>query len=243
MGFYKVATNKEGHVISTKAITKADIVALGIPTADTHYASKNVVGSSNDTITDTNTELTNGNVYLNSVENGAVTSAHNISGSGATTVTTDNHGNIIIDSPGTVTNVTTGIGLVGGSITSSGTIKANLLSETPLYDNISDANKIYPVAVDLAGHMAVSVPWTDTKNTAGASNTSSRIYLIGALMQRDGVRTYSHSTVYVDEDGRLYSGGSKIISASDLSDFAYLDSPAFIGEPTAPTANIGTNNT
>lgn len=64
---------------------------------NTHYASKNVVGSSTATA-NTTTALTNGNVYLNSVENGAVTSAHKISGSGATTVTTDTSGNIIVSS-------------------------------------------------------------------------------------------------------------------------------------------------
>ena len=64
---------------------------------DTHYASKNVVGSSTAT-DDTTSVLANGNVYINSVENGAVTSAHKISGTGATTVTTDASGNIVINS-------------------------------------------------------------------------------------------------------------------------------------------------
>ena len=58
---------------------------------------KNVVGAANAT-ENTSTALTNGNVYLNSVENGNVTSSHKISGSGATTVTTDTSGNIIISS-------------------------------------------------------------------------------------------------------------------------------------------------
>ena len=91
-------------------LTKANVTAaLGYtpPTSDTntHYASKNVVGSSTSTA-NTTTALTNGNVYLNSVENGAVTSAHKISGSGATTVTTDTSGNIIISSTDTNTNTT-----------------------------------------------------------------------------------------------------------------------------------------
>ena len=67
---------------------------------DPHYVSKNVVGSSTAT-SNTTSALTNGNVYLNSVENGAVTSAHKISGSGATNVTTDASGNIIISSTDT----------------------------------------------------------------------------------------------------------------------------------------------
>ena len=64
---------------------------------NTHYTSKNVVGSSTAT-SNTITALTNGNVYLNSVENGAVTSTHNIKGSGGTTVISDANGNIVIDS-------------------------------------------------------------------------------------------------------------------------------------------------
>ena len=67
---------------------------------NTHYASKNVVGSSTAT-SNTTAALTNGNVYLNSVENGVVTSAHKISGSGATTVTTDASGNIVVNSTNT----------------------------------------------------------------------------------------------------------------------------------------------
>jgi hypothetical protein len=64
---------------------------------NTHYASKNVVGATTAT-SNTTTALSNGAVYLNSVENGAVTSSHKISGSGATTVTTDTSGNIVISS-------------------------------------------------------------------------------------------------------------------------------------------------
>ena len=64
---------------------------------DTHYTSKNVVGSSTAT-SNTTSALTNGNVYLRHIENGSVTSTHKISGSGATTVTTDTSGNIIITS-------------------------------------------------------------------------------------------------------------------------------------------------
>lgn len=51
-----------------------------------------------------------------------------------------------------------------------------------------------------------SVYWgtpTDTKNTAGASNTSSKIYLVGATSQGANPQTYSHDTVYVDGDGRI----------------------------------------
>lgn len=36
-GFYKIATNAEGHVASATAVTKGDITALGVPAQDTTY--------------------------------------------------------------------------------------------------------------------------------------------------------------------------------------------------------------
>lgn len=99
-GLYKIATNAEGHVTAATAVKKEDITALGIPATDTntHYSSKNVVSSSANSISNTSSVINNGDVYLNSVENGAVTSSHNILGVGATSVTTDTNGNIIISS-------------------------------------------------------------------------------------------------------------------------------------------------
>ena len=78
---------------------------------DTHYTSKNVVNSTNTSTEDTKTALTNGNVYLNHVENNGVkstlTSSHKILGSGATTVKTDENGNIEINSTDTNTDTNT----------------------------------------------------------------------------------------------------------------------------------------
>ena len=46
---------------------------------------------------------------------------------------------------------------------------------------------------------------TDTKNTAGASDTSSKIYLIGATYQGTNPQTYSHSEVFVATDHSLHA--------------------------------------
>lgn len=57
---------------------------------------------------------------------------------------------------------------------------------------------------------------TDTNtNTYGRSgDTSSKIYLIGALEQSTSNKTtYSHDTAYVGTDGCLYSGGTKVLTA------------------------------
>ena len=44
---------------------------------------------------------------------------------------------------------------------------------------------------------------TDTKNTAGATNTTSKIFLIGATAQDANPQTYSHSTCY-EQNGDFY---------------------------------------
>ena len=51
----------------------------------------------------------------------------------------------------------------------------------------------------------------DTKNTAGATNTSNKIFLVGATSQNVNPQTYSHDTVYVGTDGCLYSNGQRVI--------------------------------
>ena len=124
---------------------------------------------------------------------------------------------------GTVTSVATGVGLTGGAITSSGTVKANLLSETRLSNNAvaatEVADRVYPIALDNSGYLSVNVPWedNDTKNTAGASDTSSKIYIIGALTQGANPQTYSQDTAYVGTDGCLYSNNNKVLNTEDVA--------------------------
>ena len=55
--------------------------------------------------------------------------------------------------------------------------------------------------------------FTDTKNTAGSTDSSSKLFLIGAKSQGDNPQTYSHDTAYVGADGCLYSGGTKVLTA------------------------------
>ena len=90
-------TIKQGGIIKgTFTVNQSGATGIELDDNDTHYTSKNVVGSSADDTNNTTAALTNGNVFLNSVENGSVTSSHNIKGIGGTTVSTDTSGNIII---------------------------------------------------------------------------------------------------------------------------------------------------
>lgn len=55
----------------------------------------------------------------------------------------------------------------------------------------------------------------NTKNTAGSTDTSSKIFLIGATSQAASPQTYSHDTAYVGTDGHLYSNGIQVVNLSD----------------------------
>lgn len=62
--------------------------------------------------------------------------------------------------------------------------------------------------------LGASVPsgaiFTDTKDTAGSTNTTSKIFLIGATAQASSATTYSQDTAYVGTDGCLYSNSTKV---------------------------------
>lgn len=143
-------------------ITKSDITALGIPAADTHYTSKNVAGATSSATA--NAAASNGSVYLNSVENGAVTSANLIKGTGATTVTSAADGTITVNSTDTkYTLPTASASTLGGvkvgdnlSISSSGVLSAasgtdEKVKTTPVEDLAADGSYTVYLAGPLVG--------------------------------------------------------------------------------------------
>lgn len=77
------------------------------------------------------------------------------------------------DNQGTVTTVSVSSGLTGGPITTTGTIKCALKSETKssltAASKGTTASREYPVGLDKAGLLSVNVPWTDTTLTAGTN--------------------------------------------------------------------------
>ena len=103
-GLYKVTVDNKGHVSAATAVTKGDITALGIPSAntDTHYTTGLKVGAS--ATATANAAATNGNVFLNVMDNTTIRDSHKVVGSGATSVTSDANGNITISSSNTTYN-------------------------------------------------------------------------------------------------------------------------------------------
>lgn len=142
--------------------TTSGAITIAATNTNTHYTSKNVVGATTAT-SNTTTALTNGNVYLNSVENGAVTSTHKISGTGLATVTTDASGNIIINSPTNATTATTATKL--GTATVGSTTKPFYLNAgTPTAFSTSVGNSYTPVYMS-------SGSITKCSSTIGAATT------------------------------------------------------------------------
>ena len=87
---------------------------------NTHYASEIVIAGNFNSKVDTQTALSNGNVFINHIENNQVTSSHKITGTGTTTVTTDEFGNIIVNATGNEYTQGSGISISNYVITNTG---------------------------------------------------------------------------------------------------------------------------
>lgn len=113
LGLYKFSTDATSHISSASAVTKNDITKLGIPSANTHYTTKLIVGNS---ITATNNAAaTNGNVWLNLLDDTTLREKHNIVGSGRATVTSDANGKITIGVSNYGTATTSADGLMAST--------------------------------------------------------------------------------------------------------------------------------
>ena len=130
---------------------------------------------------------------------------------------------------GTVTQISAGTGLTGGPVTTTGTIKANLNSQTSL-GTIGTTSKLYAVGVDSAGKLAVNVPWENTTYTFdGTYNSSSNkaatvSTVTNAINALDGTLTGSPAagktlTAFSQTDGKVTATfGDISITKSQISD-------------------------
>lgn len=63
-------------------------------------------------------------------------------------------------------------------------------------------------------------PNTDTKNTAGSTNSTSKLFLIGATSQAANPQTYSNQKCYVGTDNCLYSNGTMVSVSGHTHSYA-----------------------
>ncbi len=249
---------------------------------DTHYTTGLKIGASSTATA--NAAATNGNVYLNVLDNTTIRDSHKITGSGSVTVTSDANGVITIKGtdnnttyanykgattaasgtaglvPAATTATRTGFlrgdgvwttpsnassatyatnsGTATYSTSSGSSSKATSATSATYATTATSAGKASTATVDSAGNninttylknasvsgkvitftkgngSTFSITTqdidTDTKNTAGSTNSSSKLFLIGATSQAANPQTYSHDTAYVGTDGCLYSGGTRV---------------------------------
>lgn len=88
-----------------------------------------------------------------------------------------------------------------GTITSSGSIKANLKSETALTNSSTAttevADRIYPIALDHDGYLAVNVPWVDTHQTIkqdGVTGATANHYAVCSTAANVAAKTATITT-------------------------------------------------
>lgn len=254
-GLYKITTNNLGHVTSATAVTKEDITGLGIPASntDTHYTTHLITGASSSATA--NAAATNGNVWLNVLDNTTVRNAHNIVGSGSVSVASDANGKITIN--GTNTTYTTGTASTSGLTklyTSTGTATDGTMTQAAIksaldgkaasnhthnYAASSSAEGSANSAVKLdssAGSVTQPVYFNNGKPTACT-------YTLGASVPSGAKFT---DTIYTLPTASSTLGGVKTTSTVTSSN-GYTACPIISGVPyykdTNSTYSTGTSTT
>ena len=233
-GLYKVTVDNKGHVSAATAVTKGDITALGIPSAntDTHYTTGLKVGAS--ATATANAAATNGNVFLNAMDNTTIRDSHKIVGSGATSVTSDASGNITISSSNTTYNDVTQS--AHGLMTAADKKKLDgIASGANAYTHPSAtayASGLYKITTNALGHV-----------TAATAVTKSDITALG-IPGQDTNTVYTHPSYTAKESG-LYKvtvdnkGHVSAATAVTKSDITALGIP---GQDTNTTYTVGTES-
>ena len=217
---------------------------------NTHYTSKNVVGSSTAT-SNTTSALTNGNVYINSVENGAVTSAHKISGSGATKVTTDTSGNIVISSTDNNTTYSaagSSLGLVksGGDVNiSDGVITVNDDSHSHTIENVDNLKTTLDGSIKGLSVSGKTITYTKNNGTTGTITTqdTNTTYsaMTGATSSAAGTTGLVPAPASGKQSSFLRGDGTWVVPTNTTySNFVKSGSGAKAGLVPAPSTTAGT---
>ena len=113
----------------------------------------------------------------------------------------------------------------------------------------SEGHVTAATAVQKSDITGLGIPGTDndTKNTAGSTDSSKKLFLIGAETQATNPQTYSQDTAYVGTDGKLYSNSKVLTGGSNASSTVTITpsttdvySMTSAGSVTAGTKNVPT---
>lgn len=218
----QITLDQFGHV---KSVTERTITVTDTDTntdTDTHWTTRLYAGASR---TAANAAATN--PYLKVTDNNTYRNQVRFLGAGAATVTSDASGNITITSTNTTYSAGSGLSLSGTAF-SHGATSALLPGSYGPTANVTGSNGativVPQITVDNYGHVTGVTNRTytsvdaDTKNTAGATNSTSKLYLIGATDQVSTSITYSNSGVYATS-GSVYASSFYETSDERLKNF------------------------
>lgn len=148
-------------------------------------------------------------------------------------------------------NATLNLTLADGSTT--GAVNCYYSGTSRLTTHYAAGNIItltYRQGVSMSGSSTTYTGWWadanydsgNTKNTAGSTDTSSKIFIIGATSQASNPTTYSHDTAYVGTDGCLYSNSTKVSVEGHTHTAGNISAGQFAGAVTAnstATSDVG----
>lgn len=182
-----------GNTISAKDTTysAATTSVAGLMSADDKTKLNGIATGATKVTVDSALSSSSTNPVQNKVINSALAGKLSTSGTAAK-ATADANGNNIASTYETKANAITGLSVSGKTIT-------------------------YTKGNGTTGTITTQDTNSDTKNTAGSTDSSSKLFLIGATSQAASPQTYSHDTAYVGTDGCLYSGGVKVATTGDLT--------------------------
>ncbi len=158
------------------------------------------------------TGSTDRTITLSETYTGTVTSVKITQGTG---ITVSNSGTAITGSgERTISLNTATTEAIGGVKIAKDNTSYSVTANTSSLSSDVSGDKYYGVEIDKNDKAFVYVPWLNTKNTAGSTNSSSKLFLIGATEQSANPQTYSHDTAYVGTDGHLYSDSKQVVNLS-----------------------------
>ena len=220
------------------------ITAVGTATYLTsQFLSKNIVGASSTATA--NAAATNGNVYINHLEDSNVRSAHKITGTGGTTVISDASGNIIITSTDTNTdtlqNITTDTSTASSQYISfvaspsgaqEGKVHSTGLLFTPSTASLTIGGDVAVNGGDLttsattatlfnANATTVNIAGAGTAVTIGAGTGTTTVnnnLTVTGNLTVNGTTTTVNSTTMTVDDPIITLGGDTAPAADDNKD-------------------------
>ena len=140
--------------------------------------------------------------------------------------------------PGTVSAVSFS-GSLNGTATNASADASNQNIASTYIKNITASGQQLTLT---KGNGATSTLTTqDTLNTAGSTNSSSKLFLIGAASQSSNPVTYSRNTCYIGTDGCLYSNGIKVSDINHTHPYLPLSGGTLTGPLILPITVNGSN--